>query len=99
MISKLSPRPDAEPPILRYWDRTGLPVTIDRVPNGHRPSAKTNLEGLGELRCLSDTGMAIARMRRYTELPPEPREHDLEGQATAAPVARRPVVVQDQLRR
>jgi DNA-binding transcriptional MerR regulator len=53
---------------LRYYERIGLLDDIDRSPSGHRRFRDDDLEWLGILRCLRDTGMPIAQMRRYAEL-------------------------------
>jgi DNA-binding transcriptional MerR regulator len=53
---------------LRYYERIGLLDDIDRAPSGHRRFRDDDLEWLGVLRCLRDTGMPIAQMRRYAEL-------------------------------
>ena len=52
---------------LRYYEKIGL-ISIDRRANGHREFDADDLEWLGVLRCLRDTGMPIADMRRYAEL-------------------------------
>lgn len=52
---------------LRYYEKIGL-IAIDRRANGHREFSDEDLEWLGVLRCLRDTGMPIADMRRYAEL-------------------------------
>jgi DNA-binding transcriptional MerR regulator len=53
---------------LRYYERIGLLDGIERAPSGHRRFRNDDLEWLGILRCLRDTGMPIARMREYAEL-------------------------------
>src|ERR1700689_3390792 len=53
---------------LRYYERIGLLNGISRAPAGHRRFRDDDLEWLGVLRCLRDTGMPIAQMRRYAEL-------------------------------
>ena len=53
---------------LRYYERIGLLDGIGRAPSGHRRFRGEDLEWLGVLRCLRDTGMPIAQMRRYAEL-------------------------------
>jgi DNA-binding transcriptional MerR regulator len=53
---------------LRYYERIGLLDDIDRAPSGHRRFHDEDLEWLSVLRCLRDTGMPIAQMRRYAEL-------------------------------
>ncbi len=58
---------------LRYYERIGLLNGISRAPSGPRRFGDDDLEWLGVLRCLRDTGMPIARMRRYAELARERR--------------------------
>src|SRR5215470_4350927 len=53
---------------LRYYERIGLLDDIDRAPSGHRRFNGDDLEWLGVLRCLRDTGMPIAQMRKYADL-------------------------------
>jgi DNA-binding transcriptional MerR regulator len=73
MTTSLSPSQAAEQSgfsldTLRYYERIGLLNGISRAPSGHRRFGDDDLEWLGVLRCLRDTGMPIARMRRYAEL-------------------------------
>ena len=53
---------------LRYYERTGLLFDIRRTSGGQRVFTEDDLDWLGVLRCLRDTGMPIADMRRYAEL-------------------------------
>jgi DNA-binding transcriptional MerR regulator len=53
---------------LRYYERIGLLDDISRAPSGHRRFGDDDLEWLGVLRCLRDTGMPIAQMHRYAAL-------------------------------
>lgn len=53
---------------LRYYERIGLLDGIDRAPSGHRRFRDQDIEWLGVLRCLRETGMPIAQMRSYAEL-------------------------------
>jgi DNA-binding transcriptional MerR regulator len=53
---------------LRYYERIGLIDGIGRAPGGQRRFRDDDLEWLGVLRCLRETGMPIARMRQYAEL-------------------------------
>lgn len=53
---------------LRYYERIGLLGGIARTPGGRRVFDDDDLAWLGILRCLRDTGMPIAEMRRYAEL-------------------------------
>ncbi|WP_031007884.1 MerR family transcriptional regulator [Streptomyces sp. NRRL F-5727] len=53
---------------LRYYERIGLLGTVHRSATGHRRYTAHDLEWLYVLRCLRDTGMPIAGMRRFAEL-------------------------------
>ncbi|MEU5389348.1 MerR family transcriptional regulator [Kitasatospora cineracea] len=53
---------------LRYYERIGLLTSITRATSGHRRFTPEDIGWLGILRCLRDTGMPIADMRRYAEL-------------------------------
>jgi DNA-binding transcriptional MerR regulator len=53
---------------LRYYERIGLLDDIARNHGGQRVFSEADIGWLGILRCLRDTGMPIARMRRYAEL-------------------------------
>ncbi|MCZ4125471.1 MerR family transcriptional regulator [Streptomyces sp. H39-S7] len=53
---------------LRYYERIGLLGTVGRSHTGHRRFTPHDLEWLGVLRCLRDTGMPIAEMRRFAGL-------------------------------
>jgi DNA-binding transcriptional MerR regulator len=73
MKSILSPSQAAEQSgfsldTLRYYERIGLLDDIDRAPSGHRRFGDDDMEWLGVLRCLRETGMPIAQMRRYADL-------------------------------
>jgi DNA-binding transcriptional MerR regulator len=73
---------------LRYYERIGLLDDIARTPGGQRIFNDDDIAWLGILRCLRDTGMPIARMRRYADLTRDERtirervelleEHDRE---------------------
>ena len=53
---------------LRYYERIGLLDHVERTSSGHRRFDEDDLEWLEVLRCLRDTGMPIAQMRRYADL-------------------------------
>jgi DNA-binding transcriptional MerR regulator len=53
---------------LRYYEKIGLLTEIDRTSGGKRVFSDDDLEWLGLLRCLRDTGMPIAQMCRFAEL-------------------------------
>lgn len=53
---------------LRYYERIGLLADIARTAGGQRVFTDDDVEWLLILRCLRDTGMPIAEMRRYAHL-------------------------------
>jgi DNA-binding transcriptional MerR regulator len=73
---------------LRYYERIGLLDGVSRNPGGRRVYGDDDVNWLSILRCLRDTGMPIARMRRYADLSRDERtvaerlalleEHDRE---------------------
>jgi DNA-binding transcriptional MerR regulator len=53
---------------LRYYERIGLLDGIARTAGGRRVFTDDDVSWLNLLRCLRDTGMPIARVRRFAEL-------------------------------
>jgi DNA-binding transcriptional MerR regulator len=53
---------------LRYYEREGLLPGIGRTAGGRRTYSQADLDWLGLVRCLRDTGMPIADLKRYTQL-------------------------------
>ena len=53
---------------LRYYERVGLLLPVDRAPNGHRRYAPDHLRLLQFLIKLRATGMPIERMKEYAAL-------------------------------
>ncbi|GAA2160011.1 MerR family transcriptional regulator [Actinomadura napierensis] len=53
---------------LRYYEKIGLLSGIARNASGRRVFSDNDLQWLGMLRCLRETGMPIAEMLRYSEL-------------------------------
>lgn len=53
---------------LRYYEREGILSPVARTTGGRRRYTEDDLGRLGFLRCLRDTGMPIAQLRRYAEL-------------------------------
>ena len=49
---------------LRYYERIGL-LALARDAAGHRVFTDGDLDWIGLLRCLRETGMPIAQMQRY----------------------------------
>jgi DNA-binding transcriptional MerR regulator len=53
---------------IRYYEKIGLLNGIQRTSAGRRVFSDDDLSRLGLLRCLRDSGMPIARLRRFAEL-------------------------------
>ncbi|GLY06487.1 MerR family transcriptional regulator [Actinoplanes rectilineatus] len=53
---------------IRYYEKIGLLHGIRRTSGGRRVFDDDDLSRLGLLRCLRDSGMPIARLRRFAEL-------------------------------
>ncbi|GAA4994105.1 MerR family transcriptional regulator [Kitasatospora paranensis] len=53
---------------LRYYERIGLLGEVQRSHGGQRRFSPEDVEWLGVLRCLRDTGMPIAGMLRFAAL-------------------------------
>nr|WP_052305287.1 MerR family transcriptional regulator [Stackebrandtia nassauensis] len=53
---------------LRYYEKIGLLVDVDRSSTGHRCFTDEDLGWLGTLKCLRDTGMPVADMLAFAEL-------------------------------
>ncbi len=57
---------------LRYYEREGILPTVGRTSGGRRAYTTDDLARLDFLRCLRETGMPIAKLRRYAELIADP---------------------------
>ena len=57
---------------LRYYEREGILPSVARTTGGRRAYTADDLGRLDFLRCLRDTGMPIAALRRYAELALDP---------------------------
>jgi DNA-binding transcriptional MerR regulator len=53
---------------LRYYEKEGLLGSIERTTSGRRVYSQSDVDWLAMVRCLRDTGMPIADLRRYVEL-------------------------------
>jgi DNA-binding transcriptional MerR regulator len=53
---------------LRYYERIGLLHEIDRTAGGQRRFSEHDVLWLLMLRCLRETGMPLAEVRRFSEL-------------------------------
>ncbi len=53
---------------LRYYERIGLILDVNRAPNGHRRYTDNDLEWIAFLKQLKATGMPLAQMQKFAEL-------------------------------
>jgi DNA-binding transcriptional MerR regulator len=80
---------------LRYYEKIGLLGAVDRTPGGQRVFTDDDLGWLVLFRCLRDTGMPIAEMRRYAELAREGEHTTADRRAL---LERHAVRVEEQMR-
>lgn len=57
---------------LRYYEKEGLLGDIERTAGGRRRYRDADVEWLGLVRCLRDTGMPIAHLKEYSRLSADP---------------------------
>ena len=62
---------------LRYYEKEGLLTEIGRTKGGLRAYNDTNLETLGLICCLKNTGMSLSEITRFIQLTQE-GEHTLK---------------------
>ena len=87
---------------LRYYEREGILPAVARTPGGRREYTDDDLARLAFLQCLRETGMPIARLRRYAELVDDPstmRERAALLEEHHAAVEQTIAKMQDQQRR
>ena len=53
---------------LRYYERIGLILDVNRAPNGHRRYSSNDIEWIAFLKQLKATGMPLAQMQIFAEL-------------------------------
>lgn len=53
---------------LRYYERIGLIEPIRRAPSGHRRYRQTDLDWIGLIIRLRETGMSLAQIRHFAHL-------------------------------
>lgn len=56
------------PDTIRYYEKEGILPTIERDQTGQRFFSKDNLNWMGLLQCLRQTGMPMKDMSRYAQL-------------------------------
>jgi DNA-binding transcriptional MerR regulator len=67
-IAEVARRTGLTPHTLRYYERDGLMLGVDRVSSGHRRYRESDLGWIELITKLRATGMPIREVRRYAEL-------------------------------
>jgi DNA-binding transcriptional MerR regulator len=74
-IKQVSERTSLPPHVLRYYENEGLLPSVARSRNGIRRYSENDLEWLGLICCLKNTGMSIKQIKNFVEL-------SMEGDST-----------------
>ncbi len=53
---------------LRYYERLGLLISVQRLPNGHRRYDESNLQWIDLLKCLRASAMPLSEMQRFAKI-------------------------------
>jgi DNA-binding transcriptional MerR regulator len=67
-IAEVAERTGLSRHTLRYYERDGLMLTVDRADSGHRRYSERDLGWIELITKLRATGMPIREVRRYAEL-------------------------------
>jgi DNA-binding transcriptional MerR regulator len=67
-IKQVSEKTALPPHVLRYYENEGLLPSIARSRNGIRRYSDNDLEWLGLICCLKNTGMSIKQIRNFVNL-------------------------------
>jgi len=67
-IKQVSEKTDLKPHVLRYYEKEGLLPFVSRSESGIRRYSENDLEWLGLICCLKNTGMSIKQIKDFVEL-------------------------------
>ena len=67
-IQEVSSRTGLSPHTLRYYEKEGLLTGVERSPGGFRQYTDEDLESLGLICCLKNTGMSLQEIARFVNL-------------------------------
>jgi DNA-binding transcriptional MerR regulator len=67
-IKQVSDKTNLATHVLRYYESEGLLPSVGRSRNGIRRYSEDDLEWLGLVCCLKNTGMSIKQIRNFVEL-------------------------------
>ncbi len=67
-IKQVSEKTNLKAHVLRYYEREGLLPNVSRSESGIRRYSQEDLEWLGLICCLKNTGMSIKQIREFVSL-------------------------------
>ena len=67
-IKQISEKTSLAPHVLRYYEHEGLLPSVGRSRSGIRRYSEHDLEWLGLICCLKNTGMSIKQIKNFVEL-------------------------------
>lgn len=73
-IKQVSEKTGLKPHVLRYYEREGLLPFVSRSESGIRRYSESDLEWIGLICCLKNTGMAIKQIKDFVELSVQGKE-------------------------
>lgn len=73
-IKQISEKTKLKAHVLRYYEREGLLPFVNRSESGIRRYSENDLEWLGLICCLKNTGMSIKQIKDFVELSVQGRE-------------------------
>lgn len=73
-IKQISERTNISPYVLRYYEKEGLLPHVARSDNGFRLYSEEDLEWLGLICCLKNTGMSLKQIKTFVDLSAEGKE-------------------------
>ena len=66
-IKQVSEKTNLKAHVLRYYEREGLLPNVSRSESGIRRYSEEDLEWLGLICCLKNTGMPIKKIKQFTD--------------------------------
>ena len=67
-IQEVSAKTGLSAHTLRYYEKEGLLSQVERTPGGFRQYTEEDLEALGLICCLKNTGMSLQEITRFVQL-------------------------------
>ena len=67
-IKQVSEKTNLKPYVLRYYEKEGLLPSVSRSESGIRRYSEYDLEWIGLICCLKNTGMSIKQIKDFVEL-------------------------------